>query len=95
MDPHAACKPGVQAEEVTAGSGMNNAGQLAEDVTAPVKEAASEAVKAAGPDTTKGVLISVGAAAVLAVVTFSFTGNAPTPKQATDAATKLKDLNEF
>lgn len=27
---------------------MNNAGQLAEDVTAPVKEAASEAVKAAG-----------------------------------------------
>lgn len=49
----------------------------------------------AGPDTTKGVLISVGAAAVLAVVTFSFTGNAPTPKQATDAATKLKDLNEF
>jgi len=45
------------------------------------------------PDTTKGVLISVGAAAVLAVVTFSFTGTAPT--QATDAATKLKDLNEF
>jgi len=49
----------------------------------------------AGPDTTKGVLISVGAAAVLAVVTFSLTGTAPTPKQATDAATKLKDLNEF
>lgn len=49
----------------------------------------------AGPDTSKGVLISVGAAAVLAVVTFSFTGTAPTPKQASDAATKLKDLNEF
>lgn len=38
---------GVQAE-VTVGSGMNNMGQIAEDVTAPVKEAASEAVKAAG-----------------------------------------------
>ena len=49
----------------------------------------------AGPDTTKGVLISLGAAAVLAVVTFSLTGTAPTPKQASDAATKLKDLNEF
>ncbi len=30
------------------GSGTNNMGQVAEDVTAPVKEAASEAVKAAG-----------------------------------------------
>ena len=38
---------GVQAE-VPMGSGMNNTEQLAEDVTAPVKEAASEAVKAAG-----------------------------------------------
>lgn len=34
--------------EVPMGSGTNNMGQVAEDVTAPVKEAASEAVKAAG-----------------------------------------------
>ncbi len=34
--------------EVTGGSGLNNMGQVAEDVTAPVQEAASEAVKAAG-----------------------------------------------
>ncbi|KAL0053461.1 hypothetical protein WJX82_005982 [Trebouxia sp. C0006] len=54
----AATYSGVQAE-VTVGSGMNNMGQIAEDVTAPVKEAASEAVKAAGPDTSKGVLISL------------------------------------
>ena len=30
------------------GSGMNNMGQISEDVTAPFKEAASEAVKVAG-----------------------------------------------
>lgn len=49
----------------------------------------------AGPDTSKGLLISVGAVAVLAVVTFSLTGAPPTPKQAADAVAKVKDLNEF
>ena len=49
----------------------------------------------AGPDTSKGVLISVGAVAVLAVVTFSLTGKPSTPKQVADAAAKIKDLNEF
>ena len=49
----------------------------------------------AGPDTSKGLLISVGAAAALAVVTFSFTGKPPTAKQASDVATKINDLNEF
>ena len=49
----------------------------------------------AGPDTTNGVLISVGAVAVLAVVTFSLTGKPSIPEQAADAASKIKDLNEF
>ena len=49
----------------------------------------------AGPDTSKGLLISVGAVAALAVVTFSLTGKPPVIQQAADAAAKVKDLNEF
>ena len=48
-----------------------------------------------GPDTSKGLLISVGAVAVLAVVTFSLTGKPSVVKQAADAASKVTDLNEF
>ena len=49
----------------------------------------------AGSDTSKGLLISVGAVAALAIVTFSLTGKPDTIQQATDAASKVKDLNEF
>ena len=49
----------------------------------------------AGPDTSKGVLISIGAVAILAVVTFSLSGKPPVPKQASDIVSKVKDLNEF
>ncbi len=41
------CHSGVQIKS-SAGSGANNMGLVAEDVTAPAKEAATEAVKAAG-----------------------------------------------
>lgn len=48
-----------------------------------------------GPDTSKGLLISVGAVALLAIITFSLTGKPAVVKQAADAASKVKDLNEF
>ncbi|KAL3150948.1 hypothetical protein ABBQ32_000694 [Trebouxia sp. C0010 RCD-2024] len=75
---------------------------IAAEGSAPASEAAGEAateagsaVSEAGPDTSKGLLISVGAVAVLAVVTFSLTGKPSVVKQAADAANKVKDLNEF
>ena len=49
----------------------------------------------AGPDTSKGLLISLGGVFVLAIVLFSITGKPPVVKQAADAASKVKDLNEF
>lgn len=59
------------------------------------REKLTATVVPVGPDTSKGLLISVGAVAVLAVVTFSLIGKPSVVKQAADAASKVKDLNEF
>lgn len=48
-----------------------------------------------GPDTSKGLLISLGGVFVLAIVLFSISGKSDDIKQVADAASKVKDLNEF